>query len=328
MIKNDAIEVVSLFSGCGGMDLGFEQAGFKTVYANEYDNRVAATYAANFPHVPLDTRDVRSLRVPELPSFRGIVGSPPCQSWSAAGSHRGADDPRGRLFFVYADLIQEAQPEFFVAENVAGMLQGSKQEVFQYLMGVLQGCGYHVTHKLVDCAQYGVPQNRERVFIVGLRKDKFATPFEFPEPTFESATLRDAIGDLPEVVVAGSPTNAPNHEYMAGGWSPNFLSRQRVRSWDEASYTIPASGRHVPLHPSANKMIPAGKDKFDFDPESPAPYRRLSVRECARIQTFPDSHKLVYNTVSAGYLMIGNAVPVKMANTLATSLMRRLNSGV
>lgn len=326
-MNKEQIEVVSLFSGCGGLDLGFEQAGFKTVYANEYDNRVAATYAANFPGVPLDTRDVRSLRVAELPAFRGIIGSPPCQSWSAAGAHRGAEDPRGRLFFVYADLIQEAQPEFFVAENVAGMLQGSKQEVFQYLIGVLQGCGYQVSHKLVDCAHYGVPQNRERVFIVGLRKDKFATPFEFPEPTFESSTLRDAIGDLPMAVPAGGLVNAPNHEYATGGWSPNFLSRQRVRSWDEPSYTIPASGRHVPLHPSASKMIPAGRDKFEFDPDSSAPYRRLSVRECARIQTFPDEHKLVYDNVTAGYLMIGNAVPVRMSRIIADALSRRLLSG-
>jgi DNA (cytosine-5)-methyltransferase 1 len=326
-MTNEQIEVVSLFSGCGGLDLGFEQAGFKTVYANEYDNRVAPTYEANFPGVPMDTRDVRSLRVAELPPFRGIIGSPPCQSWSSAGAHRGAEDPRGRLFFVYADLIQEAQPEFFAAENVAGMLQGAKQEVFQYLIGVLQGCGYHVSYKLVDCANYGVPQNRERVFIVGLRKDKYKSAFEFPEPTAERTTLRDAIGDLPAAAPAGGVLLAPSHEYATGGWSSNFMSRQRVRSWDEQSYTIPASGRHVPLHPSANKMLPAGKDKFIFDPESPLPYRRLSVRECARIQTFPDDHKLVYDSVTAGYLMVGNAVPVKMARTVAGALIGRLRAG-
>lgn len=328
------IEFTSLFSGCGGMDYGMHLAGLQTVYANEYDKRILPTYRRNFPGVNVDSGDIRAINFDDLPKTRGIIGSPPCQSWSAAGAGRGEMDPRGKLFYVYCDIIANKRPEFFVAENVAGMLQGKKAESFQYLIGHLKNCGYHVAYKLMDCADYGVPQNRERVFIVGLRSDMYESEFVFPEPTHigNRVTLKDAIGDL------GAPTELTqnrnnqwdlfNHEYFTGTWSPHFMSRQRVRSWDECSYTIPATGRHVPLHPSANKMIPAGPDKYQFDPNSPCPYRRLSVRECARIQTFPDDFLFEYDAIDAGYLMVGNAVPVEMARIVGVALKERIEKGV
>ena len=331
---NNKIEFTSLFSGCGGMDCGMHMAGFQTVYANEYDKRIIPTYRRNFPGVDVDTSDIRAINFEDLPDTRGIIGSPPCQSWSAAGAGRGAMDPRGKLFYVYCDIIAAKKPEFFVAENVAGMLQGKKVEAFQYLIGQLKSCGYHVAYKLVDCADYGVPQNRERVFIVGLRSDTYDSEFVFPEPTHigNRTTLQDAIGDLGAPQELNQNRNNQwdsfNHEYSAGTWSPHFMSRQRVRSWDECSYTIPATGRHVPLHPSANKMISAGPDKYVFDPNTPCPYRRLSVRECARIQTFPDDFVFEYDAIDAGYLMVGNAVPVEMARIIGVALKERLDRGV
>ncbi|MBS1722830.1 MAG: DNA cytosine methyltransferase [Armatimonadetes bacterium] len=327
----DAIEFVSLFSGCGGLDLGLHQAGFRSVYANEHDARVVPTYRKNFPDTPVTQQDIRTLDASTFPAARGIVGSPPCQSWSAAGAQRGASDPRGQLFFLYCDIIAARRPEFFIAENVAGMLEGKKAEAFQYLVGQLQHCGYHVSYDLVDCADYGVPQNRKRVFLVGLRSDMYESPFEFPLPVAERATLASAIGDLPSATPVGrrieTCSAVPNHEYGTGGWSSHFMSRQRVRSWDEPSYTIPATGRHIPLHPSANKMVPAGKDKFVFDESTPVPYRRLSVRECARIQTFPDDFLFEYDNVDSGYLMVGNAVPVLMGKVIGEALAVRLAAG-
>jgi DNA (cytosine-5)-methyltransferase 1 len=112
----------------------------------------------------------------------------------------------------------------------------------------------------------------------------------------------------------------PNHEYLVGGFSTIYMSRNRVRGWHEQSYTIQAGGRHAPIHPQANKMLPAGPNKYIFDPKSPQPYRRLSVRECARIQTFPDDFKFIYDSVVDGYKMIGNAVPVRFALALALKI--------
>ena len=330
---NKPIEFISLFSGCGGMDYGMHLAGLKTIYANEYDKRITPTYQKNFPDVKVDSTDIRVLNVDDLPDARGIIGSPPCQSWSAAGAGRGAMDPRGKLFYRYCDIIDAKKPEFFVAENVAGMLQGRKVEAFQYLIGQLKDYGYHVSYKLVDCADYGVPQNRERIFIVGLRNDIYQSEFVFPEPTHvgQHQNLRTAIGDLrtPTECIQnrGNNWDTFNHEYAAGTWSPHFMSRQRVRSWEECSYTIPATGRHVPLHPSASKMLHAGPDKYIFDPNTQCPYRRLSVRECARIQTFPDTFTFDYDALDAGYLMVGNAVPVRMAEVIGMSLKSRLEQG-
>jgi DNA (cytosine-5)-methyltransferase 1 len=230
-------------------------------------------------------------------------------------------------------MIAAKKPEFFVAENVAGMLQGKKVEAFQYLIGQLQQCGYHVSYKLVDCADYGVPQNRQRVFIVGLRNDKYDSEFAFPEPTHigNHNDLKNAIGDLcsPQELTQNKNNqwDAFSHEYIVGTWSPHFMSRQRVRSWNECSFTIPATGRHVPLHPSANKMVQISSEKFDFDPNSPCKYRRLSVRECARIQTFPDNFEFKYDAIDAGYLMVGNAVPVEMARVIGVALKERITQG-
>lgn len=324
------VDLVSLFSGCGGLDRGFEDAGFATVYANEYSDKIAATYQRNFPGVDLSVRSIHDVKSADLPGGEiGLIGSPPCQAWSEAGKGRGFNDPRGKVFWEYVRLIETRRPVFFVAENVPGMLHASKRAAFDNLMAGLTGAGYRVSYKLLDAADFGVPQNRERVFVVGLRSDSFSDPFEFPHPTHSDShmTLRDAIADLGEPVAIQRKASEvpgervpPNHEYMLGGWSSHFMARQRVRSWDEPSFTIQASARHAPLHPQASKMIRAGVDLFEFDPATPAPYRRFSVRECARVQTFPDDFEFVYDQVELGYLMVGNAVPVKMAAMIASRI--------
>ena len=143
-------------------------------------------------------------------------------------------------------------------------------------------------------------------------------------------TLKDAIWDLRESAIAALPPNKsngdlckiPNHEYMIGGFSSIYMSRNRVRAWDESSFTIQAGGRHAPIHPQANKMIHIGKDNWIFDPDSLQPYRRLSIRECARIQTFPDDFIFEYKNLAAGYKMIGNAVSVNLSYALAKAIAK------
>ncbi|MGB0980455.1 MAG: DNA cytosine methyltransferase, partial [Winogradskyella sp.] len=172
-----------------------------------------------------------------------------------------------------------------------------------------------------------------RVFFVGIRED-LDFKFEFPKPLKEKVTLEQKITDLQNSVVPakeGNKTNkencrVPNHEYMIGGFSSMFMSRNRVRSWDEQSYTIQAGGRHAPIHPQAPKMKFVEQNKRIFVPGKEDLYRRLSVRECARIQTFPNDFIFYYNHIAAGYKMIGNAVPVNLAKHIAISIKLQIEN--
>lgn len=319
------LKVVSLFTGAGGLDLGFEKAGFKTIWANEFDKNIWATFEHNFPHVKLDKRSITDVLVNEIPDCDGIIGGPPCQSWSEAGAGRGINDKRGKLFFDYIRILKEKQPKFFLVENVSGMLSIRHKEAFTSFLSAFKDAGYEITWKLVNANDYDTPEDRERVIVVGYRKD-INKKFEFPKASKHKPTLRDAIGDLPEAIPAleKNKTNGeldiPNHEYLVGTYSSIYMSRNRVRSWDEPSFTIQAGGRQAPIHPKAPKMPSVGKDKRIFAPGHENEYRRLSVRECARIQTFPDTFKFIYTDVADGYKMIGNAVPVNLAKALARKI--------
>lgn len=346
-----SLRVAALFAGCGGLDLGFSQNGFDVVWANEYDGSIAPTYRRNFPDTEFDGRSITDIASSDIPDVDGMIGGPPCQSWSLAGAMRGMSDPRGGLFLEYIRVLRDKRPSFFVAENVKGMLSSSHRRAFAEIVERFKEIGYSIEWRLLNASSYGVPQDRERVFIVGVRTD-VATTFSFPEPTHASArelaaptlslsqllpftSLRAAIGDLPEPSPAlegnrthGLTLEVPNHEYMTGGFSPRYLSRNRRRGWDEPSFTIQAGGRHAPLHPSSPEMRKVGVDEFDFATRSRDTVRRLSVRECARIQTFPDDFVFIYDNVSQGYKMIGNAVPVRLASAIAEEVRKTLARGV
>lgn len=318
------LTLVSLFSGAGGLDLGFEQAGFSTLWANEYDARIWETYRKNFPHVHLDTRSIADIPSSEIPDALGIVGGPPCQSWSEAGAGRGINDSRGKLFYEYIRILRDKQPLFFLAENVSGILLPRHREAFQSILQQFRELGYQVSYFLLNAHNFGVPQDRKRVIIVGYRND-MNVQFSPPSPQSPLPVLRNALHNLPAPLPAQSQNYAnqpsslplPNHEYMVGGFSTIYMSRNRVRSWDEPSFTIQAGGRHAPIHPQAPKMKFIEQDKRIFVPGKEHLYRRLSVRECARIQTFPDDFIFYYHKVADGYTMVGNAVPVVFAKHLA-----------
>lgn len=331
--------IVSLFSGCGGLDLGFEKAGFNIMWANEYDKEIWDTYLLNHKDTILDTRSITDIPADDVPDCDGIIGGPPCQSWSEGGSKRGLEDKRGQLFWDYIRILNAKSPKFFVAENVKGMLMGRYGDAldnFKKAFSEAGKYGYDLYFQLVNAADYNVPEDRERVLFIGFRKD-LHVDFNFPEPVTpkgKRVTLRDAIGDLVGKEPKGF-SNAineeggwndeiPNHDYLTGGFSSIFLSRNRTRDWDEVSYTIQASGRQAPLHPQAPKMIKINADKRVFVPGKEHLYRRLSVREAARIQTFPDDFILHYKNISAGYKMIGNAVPVNLAYIVALSIKSKL----
>lgn len=330
MPENDKkIKILSLFSGCGGLDLGFKKAGFATIWANEFDKDIWKTFEANFPEINLDHRSITDVSEEEIPEAEGIIGGPPCQSWSEAGAGRGIQDKRGQLFYDYIRILKAKKPKFFLVENVSGILSKRHRQAFQEFLRLFESIGYTITWKLVNANDYDVPEDRERVIVVGYRND-LKKAFEFPRQSKYKPNLKDAIGDLPEAVPAKdrNKTNGeleiPNHEYMTGGWSPIFMSRNRVRSWNEPSFTIQAGGRQAPIHPKAPKMVKVESNRQIFAPGHESEYRRLSVRECARIQTFPDTFKFLYNDIAIGYKVIGNAVPVNLAFAIAKQIKKDL----
>jgi DNA (cytosine-5)-methyltransferase 1 len=325
------MNILSLFSGCGGLDLGFEKAGFKTLWANEYDKSIWETYKHNFPNTELNKKSIVNINSDEMPSdVVGIIGGPPCQSWSEAGSRRGISDERGRLFFEYIRVLKEKKPIFFLAENVSGILHQRHNESFSKILREFEDIGYNVKYELLNAKNYSVPQDRKRVIIIGFRKDKNINNFQFPEPSKKIITLKEAIYDLRDNAKKAQEKNKSNidnleyknHEYMNGGFSTIFMSRNRVRSWDEPSFTIQAGGRHAPIHPQAPKMEKVDKDKFQFQENSESLYRRLSVRECARVQTFPDNFQFKYQNIVDGYKMVGNAVPVNLSFAIANQIRK------
>ncbi|MCC7532659.1 MAG: DNA cytosine methyltransferase [Bacteroidia bacterium] len=329
------MKLVTFFAGAGGLDLGFSKSGFDVIWANEFDKSIWETYEKNHKGVYLDKRSITDIPANEVPECDGIIGGPPCQSWSEAGAMRGIGDKRGQLFYDFIRILADKQPKFFLAENVSGMLLDAHKPALENIKNMFRECGYNLSFQMLNVSDYGVPQDRKRVFFVGYRTD-LGIEFEFPTPTTieNKIPLSKAIGDLKDNVLPaqkGNITNGenclvPNHEYMTGGFSTIYMSRNRVRSWDEVSFTIQAGGRHAPCHPQAPKFQFVEQNLRIFVPGKENLYRRLSVRECARIQTFPDTFKFYYKNIADGYKMIGNAVPVRMANVLANKILNDLST--
>ena len=329
------MNIVSLFSGAGGLDLGFHKAGFKTIVANELDKKICPTFRVNFPDVILIEGDIRNVDSSEFPDdVIGIIGGPPCQSWSEAGSLKGIEDARGQLFFEYIRILRDKKPYFFVAENVSGMLANRHSEAVKEFLKLFDEAGYDVVYKLLNANDYDVAQDRDRVFYIGFRKDLMIHNFEFPAPCEHKPTLKECIWDLKDTAIPAKEHNktngnaciVPNHEFFIGAYSPIFMSRNRVRGWNEPGFTVQASGRQCQLHPQAPKMIKVEKNLQKFVEGKENLYRRKSVREVARIQGFPDNFKFIYDDVNYGYKMIGNAVPVNLAYHVALQIRKYLNS--
>lgn len=327
------MDLISLFSGAGGLDLGFIKAGFNVLVANEYDKRIWETYEKNY-ETRLIKDDITNVKSNELPDCDGLIGAPPCQSWSEAGSLKGIEDPRGQLFYEYIRILRDKSPKFFLAENVKGMMAKRHNKAVQSIISQFNKAGYDVFIHLLNASDYGVAQDRKRVFYVGFRKD-LNICFDNPPKKFNyKPTLKDAIYDLKDTAIPslnrnktnGDNCKVTNHEYFTGSYSPIFMSRNRVRSWNEPAFTIQASGRQCQLHPQAPKMLKISKDKHIFVPGKEKLYRRLTVRECARIQGFPDDFIFYYKDVNDGYKMIRNAVPINLAFVIAMNIKSHIMS--
>ena len=337
------MKLISLFSGCGGLDLGFERAGFEIPVANEFDKTIWETFEANHQNTHLIRGDVRQVTLEDIAPFlnledgkelTGIIGGPPCQSWSEAGALRGIEDARGQLFFDYIRILREFRPKFFLAENVSGMLANRHSEAVENIIEMFRESGYNVNIYKANAKDYGVAQERKRVFYIGFRDD-LDVNFTFPEGSTKDdenkITLRDIILDLKDTAVPAAKGNKKNpdainnNEYFTGAFSSIFMSRNRVKSWDEQGFTVQASGRQCQLHPQAPKMVKCGKNNCRFVEGKEDLYRRMTVREVARVQGFPDDFQFIYTSVDTGYKMIGNAVPVNLAYEIACAIRDTLS---
>lgn len=335
-----APRLISLFSGCGGMDLGFKKAGFNIVYANDFDSDAQAIYSLNIGEI--DKRDILSVGEDEIPEGDILTAGFPCQPFSNAGNRKGVHDSRGMLYKECLRIIEKKMPKVIVFENVKGLLSTkyidgrNLAEVIIEDLSTMNGVGYNVVHQLVNASDYGVPQNRQRVLFVGVRKDLGIT-FEFPQKqSKEKMTLRHVLNvpegvnnnvdwplspqalDMVQFIPEGGSWKDVPYEHLAPRFqkirdnmkkyhSPNFYRRF---SRDEISGTMTASAQPENcgiIHPTEN--------------------RRYTVREAARIQTFPDDFNFITDTprnITAMYKVIGNAVPVTLAYNIASAIMEQV----
>lgn len=307
--KDKKFTVVSLFAGAGGMDIGFEEEGFHTIWANDNDKDSTETYKL-WSQADVVCENIENVDLKSIPKADVVLGGFPCQGFSLAGP-RKLDDKRNILYRYFVDVIEEIKPKAFVAENVKGILTLGNGEIVKAIVADFGSKGYEVQYKLLNAADYNVPQDRFRVVMVGIRKDVKAE-FEYPQPSNKIVTLRDAIGSMQEPA---------EDEVCDASFSSRYMSRNRIRNWDEVSYTIPAMAKQVTLHPSSPPMEKLDKDLWKFT--KPEKTRRLSWREAAAIQTFPPKMKFVGNQTSI-YKQIGNAVPVNLARAVAKNLYRGL----
>lgn len=300
---------VSLFCGAGGLDIGLEQAGFKTIWANDYDHNACETHRL-WSSAKVVEGDIGKVDFDEIPNADLISGGFPCQGFSLAGP-RKLDDSRNVLYRYFVKIVERKQPAIFLAENVKGLLTLGNGKIKEAILNDFESKGYHVSLNLVNAADYGVPQDRHRVIIVGIRNDLYGEgiKFEMPKPFTYKVTLKDAIGGF----------KAPSPEDVClAPYSSRYMSRNRKRKWDEVSYTIPAMAKQVAIWPGSPDMIKVDKDLWQF---GKGETRRLSFKEAAAIQTFPPKMKFVGNLTSK-YKQIGNAVPCQLAKVVGARLVK------
>lgn len=323
-------KVLELFAGAGGLLLGLEKAGFETVGAIELDKDAANTLRTNRPDLNVIEGDIADIVTNGLENYINtnveidlISGGAPCQTYSYAGRKLGLDDTRGTLFYWYAKAIEELQPKMFLFENVRGLISHEKGKTLQGIIEVFESVGYNVTYRLLNANNYGVAQKRQRVIIVGVREDLDYKLFQYPAPLDYKPVLRDALIDVPlskgkiypqrkkeimdMVPPGGYWRDLPievQKEYMKASFylGGGKTGMARRISWDEPSLTLTTS--------------PDMKQTERCHPDETRPF---TVREYARIQSFPDEW-IFEGSLTSQYKQIGNAVPVELGKYIGYAL--------
>ena len=320
---------VDLFSGAGGLSLGFEMTGFNNVFSIEYDKKIAETYKKNFPTHNLLVKDIQEITDDEIITLQHnqevdvVIGGPPCQGFSLAGriGRSFVEDKRNYLFKEFVRVVKIIDPPMFVMENVARILSHNKGETIKELTNEFKKIGYNVQYKVLQAADYGVPQKRQRIFIVGTKNKEF----NFPTPIGTTITVKEAIGDLPPLK-SGERSEVPNHfamnhssqmlkkmSYIGDGGDRNQIPEDlRPKTGDIRKYI-----RYDSKKPS---VTVTGDMRKIFHYEQ---NRALTPRELARLQSFPDSFIFEGNSISIQQ-QIGNAVPPLLGYAVAKQVKESL----
>ncbi len=309
-------KAISLFSGCGGSDRGLHDLGYEIAMANDVLSYARDFYQANMPETDYVLRDVRE--VTSFPEADVLVGCYPCQGFSQAGVR----DPRRSINFLYREFdraLRLVRPKAFIVENVSGMVRDDNLHLYRNQIVRFRSAGYRVAADILDARDFGVAQERRRLFFVGIRSD-LNLKYKFPTPTHRRPGSELDLPPCPDIHVAiGDLPLNPVGEYDTQPFHWYYLSRNRYRGWHEQSRTIVASSRHAPLHPSSPKLLRLGTDEWVFEDDRPA--RRISYREAARLQGF-EGDLLFPETagVAHRYRVIGNAVPPPLFRAVAGAL--------
>lgn len=307
-------KLASFFSGCGGMDLGaeggfaylgkdYKKHGLQTVYAMDFDKPICDLYNSNFS-IKIECRDIRQLKSEEVPDHDILTGGFPCQSFSVIAQNPkrlGFKDERGKLFFEMCRILRDKRPAVFVAENVKGLLSANKGETFPLIIKEFESAGYYVKYKVLNASHYGVPQKRERVFIIGFRDKNVHDRFDFPKPI----TIKSPI-PLSKVIISEERVEQKFYfsEKAVSGMNKSkhskTMNKGRAQELNAPCNTVGAHLAKVSLNSTDPVLRVNGK------------YRMFTPREVARIQSFPDTFKLP-GTRTRNYKALGNAVaPVLM----------------
>lgn len=304
-------KAVSLFSGCGGSDAGVIAAGFDVVMANDKLAYAREVYLANHPETDYRLGDIA--RVGTFPQAELLVGCYPCQGFSQGGV-RDPGRKINTLYLEFARALCQIRPKAFIVENVSGMVRKNFSHLLEDQIKVFGEAGYDVKAQVLNAADYGVAQERRRIFIVGMRSD-LGMAYQFPQPTHAAhmrLSISQALHGMPEW---------PDGEFYAREFHWYYLSRNRRRSWSEVSKTVVANPRHMPLHPMSPPLVKLQHNVWAFESEGPA--RRFSYREAARLQgfkpglAFPDS---AAGSLDMRYKVVGNAVPPPLFEAVARAL--------
>lgn len=312
------LRTVDLFAGVGGIRLGFEQAGFETVFANDFEPKCAATYDLNFGDGALTVGDITKIDEKTIPDCDFVIGGFPCQAFSIAGYRKGFDDEKGRgnLFLDVARIIKEKKPVGFMLENVKNLKTHDGGNTFKVISQTLQDLGYHIKAEVLNSMDYGnVPQNRERIYIVGFKDKKKCDAFEFPKPIKRTVNVTDILekGEIPEkYYYEGKPLyDRLKDEITEQGevyqWRRQYVRRNKSGVCPTLTANMGTGGHNVPI-------IYDGKG-----------IRKLTPRECFSVQGFPKDYKLPTN-ISDGalYKQAGNSVSVPVIKRIAENIKKAL----
>ncbi|MCI9384584.1 MAG: DNA (cytosine-5-)-methyltransferase [Lachnospiraceae bacterium] len=321
----EKLKVASLFCGCGGTDVGlvggfdflgkhYNSNDMEIVYANDIDDNACNIFRENFGITP-DNRDIREVKTEEIPEFDILTGGFPCQSFSIVAQNPkrlGVKDEKGKLFFEMCRILKERQPKCFVAENVKGILTANKRSAFPLILREFEESGYDVQYEILNSAGYGVPQKRERVIIVGFRKD-LNIKFSFPK-----AEIEDETKHIPLKAVIEKRVDEKyffSEKAVAGMMKKReSMNKGRAQDINKPCNTVGAHLAKVSLNSTDPVLMEGGR------------YRRFTPREVARIQSFPDDFELV-GSESAQYRALGNAIPPVMFWYVAKAVGKELKKG-